>query len=163
MILSGSNPLPNRLNPEACHEDHELPKCDTVNDIQPAPPDLEPYIGRNGLAHLLQYPHEAEEEGNNLPTQTVWLKRFPEKERTKLTVCPPHQFGLGWGIEFEERWQMSWLVKWTTFLLIVGANIFIICWWRVRHDVQGASSMAALLVAYATLIVSSFAAAAVLE
>ncbi len=103
VILSNAKILPQRVNPDACHTDHSL--CDTIYDIQPTPPDLDPYIGRNGLVHLLRYPHEAEEEGNNLPQQTVWLKRFPKKEKTKLTVCPPYQYGIGWGIEFEEGWH----------------------------------------------------------
>ena len=161
VILSGNDFLPDRVNPKACHQDHGPPKCDTIYDLHPTPPDLEPYTGRNGLAHLLQHPHEAEEEGNNLPLQNVWLKRFPKKEKTKLTVCPPYQFGLGWGIEFEEAWHISWLMWWAIFLLVLGATVFLTCWWSFRYDVQGASSVAALLVAYATLLLSIFAATAV--
>lgn len=135
MILPVPVPLPNHVNPEACHKDHTPSKCDTVYDIEPTPPDLDPYVGPNGLEHLLQYPHEAEEEGNNLPPQTVWLKRFPKKEKTKLTVCPPYQLDLGWGVQFEEGWHVSWVVKCAAILFVLAATIFMVCWWKLRHDV----------------------------
>ena len=120
-------------------------------------PDLEPYVGRNGLEHLLNHPHEAEDLGNNLPSQNVWLKRFPKKERTKLTVCPPYQYGLGWGIEFEENWYFSRLARLVVAAFVTSALVFLICWWKLYDDLQAATSMAALLVSCATLIMSTFA------
>ena len=160
MILPSPDIVPQRTNPDACHKDHS--QCDTAYDIHPSPPDLDPYIGRNGLAHLLHCPHDAEEEGNNLPLQNVWLKRFPKKERTKLTVCPPYQFGLGWGVELEEGWHLSWLIKAIIVTLVLAATVFLICWWRFRGDVQGATSMAALLVSYGVLVISLFSAISLL-
>ena len=162
VILSTSDILPQRINPGACHNDHSLPKCDTEYDIYPCPPDLEPYIGRNGLTHLLEYPHEAVESGNNLPSQNVWLKRFPKKKKTRLTVCPPYQYGLGWGVELEEGWYLGWMGKAVIVTLVVAATTFLICWWKFRDDIQGATGMAALLVAYGALLVALIAAVAVL-
>ena len=106
VILSNSNEpdLPLRENPDACHADHS-PKCDTLYDLHPTPSDLKPFMGKNDLAHLLKCPHEAQHQGNNLQPRTVWLNRFPKKEKTRLTKCPPYQYGLGWGIEFEEGWH----------------------------------------------------------
>lgn len=110
VILSNSNKpeLPLRENPDACHTNHS-PKCDTLYDLHPTPPDLKSFMGKNDLAHLLKCPHEAQHQGNNLQPRTVWLNRFPKKEKTKLTECPPYQHGLGWGIEFEEGWHGRWL------------------------------------------------------
>ena len=125
------------------------------------PPDVRPYVGRNGLEHLLNYPHEAEELGNNLPLQNVWLKRFPKKEKTKLTACPPLQYGLGWGIEFEEAWHVGWLIKSIICLIVVAATVFLICWWRLRGDIQGAASVSALLISYSVLLITSLSAVAI--
>ena len=155
-MLSSPHILPKRENPEACHKDHQ-PKCDTQYDINPTPPDLEPYIGRNGLEHLLNHPHEAEDLGNNLPRQKVWLERFPKKEKTRLTVCPPYQYGLGWGIEFEEGFCFSRPLRIVVAALVIGALVFLICWWKLHNDLQAATSMAALLVSCATLVMSTFA------
>ncbi|KAK3178522.1 hypothetical protein OEA41_000659 [Lepraria neglecta] len=152
----GSDILPCRTNPDACHKDHSTPRCDKAYDTHPTPPDLKPYIGPNGLTHLLNHPHEAAEEGNNLPVQNVWLKRFPKKEKTKLAVCPPYQYGLGWGIEFEEGWYMNWLVKFAIIAFVITAITFLVCWWNFRGDVQGATGMAALLVSCAVLLISIF-------
>ena len=124
-------------------------------------PDLDPYIGPNGLEHLLNHPHEAEEVGNNLPAQDVWLKRFPKKERSKLTVCPPYQYGIGWGVEFEEAWNLSWVLKGTLVSCVLAATVFLVCWWSVRGDVQGATGMAALLVSYGVLLITLFSAFAI--
>lgn len=162
VILSSPDILPCRINPSACHKDHSSPKCDTEYDIHPAPPDLDSYVGRNGLAHLLNSPHEAEEQGNNLPAQNVWLKRFPKKEKTKLTICPPYQYGLGWGIEFVEGWYLSWVAKGIIATFLVAATTFLICWWKFQGDLQGATSMAALLVSYGALLVALISAVAVL-
>ena len=154
VIRACSDILPARVNPAACHTAHKA--CDTAYDLDPHPPDLEPYVGSNGLAHLINCPHEAEDEGNHLPIQDVWLKRFPKKEKTKLTACPPYQFGLGWGIEFREEWHMNWLMKLTLSALLIAAIVFLVCWWVKRGDLQGASGMAALLVALAALTLSQF-------
>ena len=124
------------------------------------PPDLEPYMGRNGLAHLLTHPHEAEEQGNNLPLQNGWLQRFPKKEKTKLTVCPPYQYGPGWGVELEEGWYMIKLIGLISALFLLAAIIFTICWWVLKDDLQGASGMAAFLVSVATAIIGLLSAIA---
>ena len=92
----------------------------------------------------------------------MWLTRFPKKEKTKLSVCPPYQFGLGWGIQFEEAWQMTFVMKVVIIALLSFAIIFLICWWSIRGDLQGAAGAAALMVAFAALIPSLFAAAAVM-
>ena len=151
--------IPHRVNPEACSTEHNHPKCDTIYDIEPEVPDLDPYIGPNGLAHLVDHPHEAIDLGNNLPLQNVWLKRFPKKEKTKLTVCPPYQVGIGWGIEFVEGWRVTWLINLVIIALALIAIIFLICWWRYRDDLQAASSMAAFFINCATLFMGAFAAA----
>lgn len=118
------------------------------------PPDLAPYVGRNGLEHLLKHPHEAADQGNNLPIQNVWLKRFPKK-KTKLKSCPIHQYGLGWGIEFEEGWDrvrvMAVAVVWIT-----AAISFLICWWKVYGDLQGAAGMGSLLLGSPALLFTAY-------
>ncbi|KAG8525234.1 uncharacterized protein KY384_008878 [Bacidia gigantensis] len=158
VILAGQDILPQRSNPKVCHKDHAYPKCDTAYNIDPSPPDLDPYVGRNGLEHLLTHPHEAEEDGNLPPAQKVWLRRFPKKEKTKLTTCPPYQYGLGWAVELEEEWNMSWLMKAITIFLMLAATTFLVCWWRYKGDVQGASGMAGLLVSCGTLLMAYFSA-----
>ena len=157
----GNEILPQLTNDIACHADHVPPRCDTTYDIFPIPPDLQPYIGRNGLEHLLTHPHEAQEEGNNLPIQDVWLKRFPKKI-TKLTTCPPYQYGLGWGVELEERWHLNRLLGLIIVVFVASSVMFTVCWWSFRGDIQGATSMAALLVGFATFVISVVAAAAMI-
>lgn len=76
-------------------------------------------------------------------------------------MCPPYQFGLGWGIEFEEGWCMDSVIRWIATIFVAAATVFLVCWWRMRHDVQGASGIAAVLVSYATLIITMFTAVAV--
>ena len=43
------------------------------------------------------------------------------------------------------------------------AVVFMICWWSIRGDLQGAASTAALLEGFAALVVSVFGAVAVLN
>ena len=159
MISNTQKILPDHTNPEACHESHQFPKCDTTYEIEPTTLGLDPPIGRNALEHLITHPQEAEEKGNNLPCHNVWLRRLPKKKDTKLTVCPPLQIGIGWGVEIEEGWHMSWLMKMTMFAFLLIALVFLACWWKLRGNLQAATSMAALLVACASLILSAFAVA----
>jgi hypothetical protein len=104
----------------------------------------------------LNHPHEAQDEGNNLPVQDVWLKRFPKKEKTKLTACPPYKYGIGWGIEFQECWYINWVLKTGVVACVLAATIFLICWWKFRDDIQSASNVAALLLAYNSLLLTVY-------
>lgn len=152
-ILPRAVSLPNRTNPSACHKDH-TPKCDTDYDIHPTPPDLDPYIGPNAFRHLLRSPNHAEWQGNNLPVQDAWLKRFPKKERTKLSACPLYKYGIGWGIELEEELYLNWVVIGVLVSFLLAALIFGICWWKFKGDLQAASSMASLMMAFDVVLVS---------
>ena len=182
VILSNPNgqELPFHENPDACHPTH-LPKCDTSYDLRPTPPDLDPFMGRNDLAHLLKCPHEARHQGNNLRPRTVWLNRFPKKRNTKLEECPPYQYGLGWGIELEEGWHgtwllrfeksaietnhahsdsatVGWLLKVLIMIFVLAATVFWICWWKFTGDIQGATGLATALISYPMLLLAAFAA-----
>ncbi len=62
----------------------------------------------------------------------------------------------------EEGWHVSWLMKTIVATFVLAATVFLICWWRCRGDVQGATNMAALLVSCGLFMITLFPAIAML-
>lgn len=53
---------------------------------------------------------------------------------------------------------VGWLLKVVIILFVLAATVFLICWWKLKGDVQGATGMASALISYATLLLAAFAA-----
>lgn len=158
-IVYGNNDdvgmLPHRINPSACHPDHNT--CDTSYDIDPTPPDLLPLIGDNGMKHLLSDAHEASHEGNRLAPQTVYLQRFPKKEKTELTICPPFGYGQGWAIEPIEAEYTGWLFKGIISALFLGSAIALLFIWREIHkNISDAASAIGIFLSFASLFIGFY-------
>ena len=102
----------------------------------PMPPDLIPPIGENHMMHLFTHPEHAQKT-------IVCFDRIPKKLKKPLAVCPSKGTGLGWGIHFIEGWHYNliWLLAFV--LLLLCSLVFLVCWAALKHDVQGASGVAA--------------------
>lgn len=74
---------------------------------------------------------------------------------------PPYQYGLGWAVEFEDVWHSSRILKATLLGYVLAATVFLVCYWSVRGDVQGATGIAALLVSCCVLLFALFSAFAI--
>ena len=87
--------------------------------------------------HLYHSPDCADEECASL------LPLLPKKVLERLDVCPNKGMSEGWGVCFVEDW--NWERVWGLgFVLFgIGGLVFVVLWWALEHDVQGASSMAA--------------------
>ena len=114
----------------------------------PCPPDFIPPIGENHMMHLYQHPEDAEASG-------ICMKRIPKKLKERLSVCPTKGTGLGWGVHFVESWHYNviWILGFGT--LLAASMVFLVCWAVLKHDVQGASGVAAYMLAFVTLLVGT--------
>lgn len=104
------------------------------------PCDLLPPIGENLMTHLFHHPHEANEKA-------ITFLRSPKKRKQRLAVCPQKGTNVGWGIHLVEGWAVTkiWVLACLIFLL--SSLVFAIAWSVLRHDIQGAFSVAAYFVA----------------
>ena len=65
------------------------------------------------------------------------------------------------GSRFEEALNLGWVLKGTLIVCVLAATVFLVCWWSVHGDVQGATGMAALLVSFGVLLITLFSAFAI--
>lgn len=128
----------------------DLPPEDKKEEYRynPVPAEIIPPVGENHMLHLINHPTHAEEDG-------FVLDRIPKKLRERLLVCPSRGTGLGWGIYFIEGWHVSIITIVTFAVLLAGSLAFLICWSVLKHDVQGASGVAAYIVAFLGLAIGS--------
>lgn len=129
---------------------NDLPPEDKKDEYRynPVPAEIIPPVGENHMLHLINHPTHAEEDG-------FVLDRIPKKMKERLLICPSRGTGLGWGIYFIEGWHISVITLVAFALLLVGSLSFLICWSALKHDVQGASGVAAYIVALLGLAVGS--------
>ena len=114
----------------------------------PIPAEIIPPVGENHMLHLINHPSHAEEDG-------LLLDRIPKKLRERLLVCPSRGTGLGWGIYFIEGWHISVITLVAFAVVLTGSLAFLICWSVLKHDVQGASGVAAYMIAFLGLAIGS--------
>ena len=128
----------------------DLPPEDKKDEYRynPVPAEIIPPVGENHMLHLINHPTHAEEDG-------FVLDRIPKKLRQRLLVCPSRGTGLGWGIYFIEGWQVSIITIVAFAVLLAGSLAFLICWSVLKHDVQGASGVAAYIIAFLGLAIGS--------
>ena len=102
------------------------------------PGDLLPPVGSDYLLHLFKHPEDYDGE-------LITYLRAP-KRHGRL------QLGVGWGINLVEGFLADrvWMVLSALFAL--GSLAFVIAWAWKRNDVQGASGVAAWMVALVILI-----------
>ena len=128
----------------------DLPPEDKKDEYRynPVPAEIIPPVGENHMLHLINHPTHAEEDG-------FVLDRIPKKLRERLLVCPSRGTGLGWGIYFIEGWHLSIITIVAFTVLLAGSLAFLVCWSVLKHDVQGASGVAAYIVAFLGLAIGS--------
>ena len=128
----------------------DLPPEDKKDEYRynPVPAEIIPPVGENHMLHLINHPTHAEEDG-------FVLDRIPKKLRQRLLVCPSRGTGLGWGIYFIEGWQVSIITIVAFAVLLAGSLAFLICWSVLKHDIQGASGVAAYIIAFLGLAIGS--------
>ena len=114
----------------------------------PIPSEMIPPVGENHMLHLINHPTHAEDDG-------LLLDRIPKKLRERLLVCPSRGTGLGWGIYFIEGWHISVITLVAFAVVLAGSLAFLICWSVLKHDVQGASGVAAYMMAFLGLAIAS--------
>ncbi|MCJ1380780.1 hypothetical protein MMC17_003889 [Xylographa soralifera] len=124
---------------------------------RPMPAELIPPLGENYTMHLYHHPEHAD------ATAATDLAQIPKKLTDRLCVCPVEGRGVGWGVHFVEGWHYNVVCLLAFALLLLASLVFLICWAVLQHDVQGASGVAAYIVAIATLSVGSVQAAFELE
>jgi hypothetical protein len=113
---------------------------------RPAPPDIVPPVGEKHLLHLFENPECAEDDES-------CLSRFPKKLKEMLKcsggVSP------GWGLQFVEGWDTRkiWIIIFVFFG--IGSLLIGVLWAVFEHSIQDAFSMAAYMVAFATVSVGT--------
>jgi hypothetical protein len=112
----------------------------------PAPPKLIPPVGSNYLMHMFQHPDCADEE----PT---CLSKFPKKLKERLKCLRGAR--PGWGLQLIEGWDSRkiWIILFVFFGL--GSLAMGVLWAVFEHSIQDAFSMAAYMVAFATVSVGT--------
>ncbi|KAL9118152.1 MAG: hypothetical protein Q9187_005307 [Circinaria calcarea] len=129
----------------------DIPPEDKKDEYRyrPIPAEIIPPIGENMMMHLCSHPEDADD------VDALCLDRIPKKLRDRLLVCPTKGTGLGWGIHFIEGWHYNiiWLLAFV--LLLLASLVFLICWGALQHDLQGASGVAAYMLAFVTLFIGS--------
>ena len=128
----------------------DLPPEDKKDEYRynPVPADIIPPVGENHMLHLISHPTHAEEDG-------FVLDRIPKKLKERLLVPPSRGTGLGWGIYFIEGWHFGVITLVAFAVLLAGSLAFLICWSVLEHDLQGASGVAAYMVAFLGLAIGS--------
>ena len=128
----------------------DLPPEDKRDEYRynPVPAEIIPPVGENHMLHLIENPTHAEEDG-------FVLDRIPKKLRQRLLICPRRGTGIGWGIYFIEGWHLSVITVVAFVVLLAGSLAFLICWSVLKHDVQGASGVAAYIIAFLGLAIGS--------
>ena len=114
----------------------------------PMPAEIVPPVGENHMLHLIKHPTHAEDDG-------LLLDRIPKKLRGRLLVCSSRGTGLGWGIYFIEGWHISVITLVAFAIVLAGSLVFLICWSVLKQDVQGASGVAAYMIAFLGLAIGS--------
>lgn len=128
----------------------DLPPEDKRDEYRynPVPAEIIPPVGENHMLHLINHPTHAEEDA-------FVLDRIPKKLKERLLVSPSRGTGLGWGIYFIEGWHLSVITLVAFAVLLAGSLAFLICWSVLEHDLQGASGVAAYMVAFLGLAIGS--------
>jgi len=123
----------------------------------PMPADMIPPLGENYMMHLFAHPDHAD------PRAKEDLNRIPKKLKDRLAICPTQGRGIGWGVHFIEGWHLSALSLVAYLVFLIASLVFFVCWAVLKQDVQGASGVAAYILAFTTLSVGSVQAAFELE
>ncbi|KAK3711709.1 hypothetical protein LTR37_009486 [Vermiconidia calcicola] len=116
-----------------CPDMPPLPTCDYYFE----PGDLMPPVGSQYLMHLFRHPQDYD-------TELITYLRAP-KRTGRLHM------GVGWGINLVEGFLADrvWMVVSAFFAL--GSLAFVVAWACTQHDIQGASGIAAWILALSTL------------
>jgi hypothetical protein len=127
-------------------EDDVPPPEDVEYRYVPAPPELIPPVGSNYLMHIFQHPDCAEEE-------PLCLSKFPKKLKDRLRCL--RGVRPGWGLQFIEGWDSKkiWIILFVFFGL--GSLAMGVLWAVFEHSIQDVFSMAAYMVAFATVSVET--------
>lgn len=124
------------------------PECNDANyDFDPKPPHLNPPCGENFLKHMIRHPHHA-----NSDTQP-FVTRIP-KRRSKLATGSSG-VGLGWGLHFDECWDVCLLGIAACGLSLTGLLVFFVCWAAVTRDAATAASIAAMFGGMLAVLIAS--------
>ena len=135
--------------------------CDNNFNFDPTPRS-EVHILSRSPAQLMHCPHNAEDEGKQLPIQDLWLKRLPRKKRSLLTLS---------FISMDAKmchwiWRSllkRWLIKGNLLALSIGAIFFLDCWYSKGGESQSILATAALLLALARQTTTAFGTALVMR
>ncbi|MCJ1407014.1 hypothetical protein MMC19_001084 [Ptychographa xylographoides] len=133
----------------------DVPPIDRKDEYRyrPIPAEIIPPIGENHMMHLCTHPEDADD------SDLICLNRIPKKLKERLLVDPARGTGLGWGVHFVEGWRYNviWLLAF--IVLLFSSLVFLICWAVLQHDIQGASGVAAYMLAFVALGIGSIQAA----
>ena len=103
------------------------------------PSDLLPPVGPEYLVHLFKHPEDYDRE-------LITYCRVPKK------IGRLH-WGVGWGINLVEGFLADRVWIFISGFFALGSLIFVIAWELKKHDVQGASGVAAWIVSLSVLVV----------
>ena len=139
--------------------DNDVPPENYKNDYiyKPMPAEMIPPLGENYMMHLYAHPDHAD------ASAASDLEQVPKKLKQRLCVGSSEGKSIGWGVHFIESWHYNliWLLSFAIALL--ASFVFFVCWAVLEHDVQGASGVAAYVLALATLLIGSVQAAFEME
>jgi hypothetical protein len=128
------------MTPSICECIPPVSKIGTEYLCTPASPsDTWPLVGPQTLVHMLKCPNRINEK------QTWILNRVPKRTQGELqggTGVPTE----GWGLYFQEGWDVDMMLGIIIVMILMGSLIFGICWTVLESDIQGAFGVSGYMI-----------------
>jgi hypothetical protein len=126
----------NCLPPPTC-QDYDFERVDDY-----------PIIPPRAFAHMLKHPKRDIHED-----QTHIYRWIPKLRGTALAVDAKKELAEGWGLYFEEGWDLNDIM--TLFgLIFIASLVFLVCWSKYTSDVSAASGVSSYMITVAGIAIS---------
>jgi hypothetical protein len=85
--------------------------------------------------------------------QTHIYRWIPKLKGAALAVDPKKELAEGWGLYFEEGWDINDIM--TVFgLVFIASLVFLVCWSKYTSDVSAASGVSSYMITVAGIAIS---------
>jgi len=150
-LLRAKNDVEPRLHKPCCRED----ACQCIPTLfqheysctPKGPPEFGPPILPSQLLHYLTHPELIDEK------ETTILNQIPKRMCGKLGACG-QVLTEGWGLYYEEDWNIGLAVLIIAGMVILVSLLFGICWTSLQSDIQGAWGVSSYMVTTGALVVA---------
>ncbi|KAF1831737.1 hypothetical protein BDW02DRAFT_38240 [Decorospora gaudefroyi] len=135
------NPCCTSTNPKICECIPPASKIEPASNAEYRciRTDTWPPVGPRYLAHILKCPKRIDER------QTWILNLVPKRTCGELgggTDEPAE----GWGLYFEEGWDVDIILGIIIFMIVLGSLMFGVCWTVFESDIQGAFGVSGYMI-----------------